>query len=379
MQASRNCSRCGADLDAQAAFCSRCGQPVRAATEPPRPYPSVREQLADLQGRLPGNLATIPLELLAVVALMVASAIWLCVTVALHVHDVARLFDQTDGVSAPGLGLYALATLVILLAFCCWLGFLAWRLTEADARARAVAFVPLIGYGLAVLFSNAGVDGAPGTRAALRSFDSHGAMSIATMLMCWAAAFTLAVVPRNREFFGALAANGRTSLRYDPVRVARDVLITFAAGVGAVGVMYVVAHLIADSSETSIGVKVLVVGALFIVIAAGVIASLPRLLAGDPLARATVSALVFGYLVLMAVVEGQDLALLILLFVGLGAVAYLWLHPAVRVRFAPSLRPPAPSHTTSTSYGGPPTGVPLYGVTSTATDPDRASEPNPPS
>lgn len=373
MQASRNCSRCGADLDAQAAFCSRCGQPVREAAEPARPYRSVREQLADFQQRLPGNLATTPLELLAVVALMLASAIWLCVTVALHVHDVANLFDETDGVSAPGLALYALATLVILLAFCLWLGYLAWRLTEADPRARAVAFVALIGYGLAVLFSNAGVDGAPGTRAALHSLDSHGAMPIATMLMCWAAAFVLALVPTISAFFGAIGANGRTSLRYDPVRVARDVLLVFAGGVAAVGVMYVVAHLIADPSETSIGVKVLVVGALFIVVAAGLIGSLPRLIAGDPLARATASALVFAYLVLMAIVEGQDLALLILLFVGLGALGYLWLHPAVRVRFAPGHRPPAsPPNAVPTSAGSPttasygtgtpPPGVPLYGA-----------------
>ncbi len=386
MQPSRNCSRCGADLDAQAAFCSRCGQPVREAAEPSHPYRSVREQLADLQRRLPGNFATIPLEVLAVVALMLASAIWLCVTVALHVHDVANLFDETDAVSAPGLALYALATLVILLVFCCWLGFLAWRITEADPRARAVAFVPLIGYGLAVLFSNAGVDGAPGTRAALHSLDSHGTMPIATMLMCWAAAFGLAVAPRIRGFFGVVGANGRTSLRFDPVRVGRDVLIAFAGGVAAVGVMYVVAHLIADSSETSIGVKVLVVGALFIVVAAGLIASLPRLIAGDPLARATASALVFSYLVLMAIVEGQDLALLILLFVGLGGLAYLWLHPAVRVRFAPRSRPPAsfpnasstgaPSASASSYHAGaPPHGVPLYGATADDSQPN----PNPPS
>lgn len=381
MQASRNCSRCGADLDAQAAFCSRCGQPVRETAEPPRPYRSAREQLADLQQRLPGNLATIPLELLAVVALMLASAIWLCVTVALHVHDVANLFDDTDGVSAPGLALYALATLVILLLFCCWLGFLGWRLTEADPRARAVSFVPLIGYGLAVLFSNAGVDGAPGTRAALHSLDSHGAMPIATMLMCWAAAFVLALAPRIRGFFGVAGATGRASLRYDPARVARDVLVGFASGVAAVGVMYIVAHLIADSSETSIGVKVLVVGALFIVLAAGLIAALPRLVAGDPLARATASALVFGYLVLMAIVEGQDLALLTLLFVGLGGLAYLWLHPTARVRFSPSLRSPAPpsdiSSANASSVGGgtPPPGVPLYG----ATPDDSPPNPNSPS
>lgn len=385
MQASRICSRCGADLDAQAAFCSRCGQPVRAAAEPTRPYSSVREQLTDLQQRLPGSLATIPLELLLVVALMLASAVWLGVTVALHVHDVAKLFGATDGVSAPGLALYALATLVILLAFCCWLGFLAWRLTEADARARAVAFVPMIGYGLAVLFSNAGVDGAPGTRAALHSLDSHGAMPVTTMLMCWAAAFVLALAPRIRGFFGIVGANGRTSLRYDPVRVARDVLVVFACGVAAVGVMYLVAHLIADSSESSIGVKVLVVGALFIVVGAGLIASLTRVIAGDPLARATATALVFGYLVLMAIVEGQDLALLILLFIGLGGLTYLWLHPAVRLRFAPRLiSPPSPARAdapdagspNASSYGStPPPGVPLYGA---AVD-DSPPNPNPPS
>lgn len=386
MQASRNCSRCGADLDAQAAFCSRCGQPAHETPEPPRPYRSAREQLAELQRRLPGNLATIPLELLVVVALILASAVWLCVTVALHVHDIANLFDETDGVSAPGLALYALATSVILLVFCCWLGFLAWRLTEADPRARAVAFVPLIGYGLAVLFSNAGVDGAPGTRAALHSLDSHGAMPIVTMLMCWAAAFVLALAPGIREFLGVVGASGRPSLRYDPARVARDVLIAFAGGAAAVGVMYVVAHLIADSSETSTGVKVLVVGALFVVVAAGLIASLPRLIAGDPLARATVSALVAGYLVLMAIVEGQDLALLILLFVGLGGLAYLWSHPAARVRFGPGQRPPASSSQVSPTSasaasgasvgkGTPPPGVPLYG----ASPDDSQTDPNSPS
>lgn len=380
MQASRNCSRCGADLDVQAAFCSRCGHPVQGASGPSRPYRSTRDQLADLQRRLPGQLATIPLELLAVVALMLASAVWLCVTVALHVHDVATLFDETDGASAPGLALYALATLVVLLAFCGWLGFLAWRLTKADARARAVAFTPLIGYGLAVLFSNAGADGAPGTRAALRSLDSHGALPVATMLMCWAAALVLAIAPRNREFFGVGAADGRTTLRYDPVRVARDLLIAFAAGVGAVGVMYLVAHLIADPAETSIGVKVLVIGALFIVVAAGVTASSPRLLGGDPLARATVTALVVGYLILMAIVEGQDLALLILLFVGLGALAYLWLHQAAQVRFAaPTLGPRGAGspYKAPPPPGGPPTGVPLYGATTV--DPDPPSDPSPPS
>ena len=307
MQAPRNCSRCGLDLDSQAVFCSRCGQPAQGATEPPRPYPSTRDQLAALQQRLPGNLATIPLELLAVVALIVASAMWLCVTVALHVHDVATLFDNTDGASAPGLALYALATLVIVSSFCCWLGFLAWRLTEADPRARAVWFVPLIGYGLAVLFSNAGVDGAPGTRAALHSLDSHGAMPIATMLMCWAAAFVLSIAPRNREFFGVVAANGRPALRFDPVRVARDLLIAFRRrrrrGRCHVPGRASDRRLVRDQHRGEGARHRRVVhrrGRWFDRDASPAAR-------GDPLARADgdETALVFGFLVLMAIVEGQ--------------------------------------------------------------------------
>jgi hypothetical protein len=376
MQASRSCSRCGANLDAQAAFCSRCGQPVDAATPPPRTYRSVREQIGDVQRRLPGNLATIPIELLVAVALMAASAIWLCVTVALHVHDVASLFEDSDGAGAPGLALYALATLVILLAFCGWLGFLAWRVTERDARARAVAYVPLTGYGLAVLFSNADVDGSPGTRAALHSLDSHGAMPIVTMLMCWAAALILAVTPRIRGFFGTVGPTGQAVQRFDPVRVARDVLIAFASGVAAVGVMYLVAHLIADPFETSIGVKVLVIGILFVAVAAGVIASLNRLVGGDPFARAAVSGLVLAYLVLMAIVEGQDLALLLLLFIGLGGLGYLWLHPAVRARYG--ARPQSPNHSYADAprYGVPHYGPPHYGPPHYG--PPPAAPPNPP-
>jgi hypothetical protein len=366
MQAPRSCSRCGADLDAQAAYCGRCGQPVDAPTQASRTYRSVREQIGDAQRRLPGNLATIPVELLAVVSLMAASAIWLCVTVALHVHDVTSLFDDSDGVGAPGMALYALATLVILLAFCGWLGFLAWRVTECDARARAVAFVPLVGYGLAVLFSNAGIDGSPGTRAALHSLDSHGAMTVVTMLMCWAAALILAVAPRIRSFFGTAESSGQVALRYNPVRVARDVLLADAGGVGAVGVMYLVAHLIASSFETSVGVKVLVIGILFVAVAGGVIASLPRLVGGDPLARATASGLVLAYLVLMAIVEGQDLALLLLLFVGLGALGYLWLHPAARVRYGPRVQSPTPSY------------APQYGGTGQAGTPPAPRPPAPP-
>jgi len=383
MQASRSCSRCGANLDPQAAFCSRCGQPIDTATQPPHTYRSVREQIGDVQRRLPGNLATIPVELIAVVALMAASATWLCVTVALHVHDVANLFEDSDGSGAPGLALYALATLVILLAFCGWLGFLAWRLTEGDARARAVAYVPLIGYGLAVLFSNADVDGAPGTRAALHSLDSHGAMPIVTMLMCWAAALILAVTPRIRGFFGAAGPTGQAVLRYDPVRVARDVLVAFAGGVAAVGVMYLVAHLIADPFETSIGVKVLVVGILFVAVAAGVIASLNRLVGGDPLARAIVSGLVLAYLALMAIVEGQDLALLLLLFVGLGGLGYLWLHPAVRSRYGARPQTPDPSYAGAPHCGTPHSGTPHYGTPPAAPNPPAppygSAPPDPPS
>jgi len=368
MHGSRICSRCGADLDVRAAFCSRCGQPV-GATPPPRDYRGVREQLGDLQRQLPGKLATIPLELLAAVMLMAASAIWLCVTVALHVHDVAKLFNDSDDAGAPGLALYALATLVILLAFCGWLGYLAWRLAEGDPHARAVALVPLVGYGLAVLFSNAGVDGAVGTRAALHSTDAHGAMPIGTMLMCWAAALILAAAPRIREFFGAAGPGGGAALRYDPVRVARDALMVFAAGVAAVGVMYLIAHLIATSIETDIGVKVLVIGILFIAVAACVIAALHRLAGGDPLARAAATVLVLGYLVLMAIVEGQDIALLLLLFVGLGALAFAWLHPASRVRYAPNRWPSAPSRATAAPYGAPPPGVPPYGGASSSSYP----------
>ena len=72
------------------------------------------------------------------------------------------------------------------------------------------------------------------------------------------------------------------------------------------------------------------------------------------------------------------LALLILLFVGLGGLAYLWLHPAVRVRFAPGQRPPASSSSVSSAAdssfgnGPPPPGVPLYGA---APDDDQ-SNPN---
>jgi hypothetical protein len=178
------------------------------------------------------------------------------------------------------------------------------------------------------------------------------------MLMCWAAALILAVTPRIRGFFGIVGAGGRTPLRYDPLRVANDVLTVFAAAVAAVGVMYLVANLIADPFETSIGVKVLVIGILFVAVAAGVIALLNRLVGGDPLARAVVSGLVLGYLVLMAIVEGQDLALLLLFFVGLGGLGYLWLHPAARVRYTPRPQPPHPPYGGAPRYGAAPSSAP---------------------
>ena len=70
-------------------------------------------------------------------------------------------------------------------------------------------------------------------------------------------------------------------------------------------------------------------------------------------------------------------ALLILLFVALGALGYLWFHPTVRVRFAPSQRLATSSATNAFSYGSvpPSPGVPPYGETPE----DSPPNPNSPS
>jgi hypothetical protein len=361
------CPRCGAELDAQAAFCSRCGQAVRGQAAPgqavpgqgpqaARSYRSVSEQFSEFQRRLPGPLATVPLELLVAVALMVASALWLGITVALHVHDVAELFgDSAFGAKLPGLALAVLATLVVLLAFAVWLVYLAWRLTERDSVSRAVAFVPLIGYGLAVLFSSAREEGSGGTFFALHSTDSHGPMPILTMLMCWAAAVFLAAAPGTRGFFGA---SRREPSRLAAVPAARLVLMVFAGGVALVGVLYLVAHLIAKPYEDNIGVKMMVIGILFIAVAAGTIALLTRLVGGDPMARLLVTGLVLAYLILMALIAGQDLALLILLFLGAGAVMYLWVAPTAHMHFASPVPVATAPYGTAPPYGSTPTTPP---------------------
>jgi hypothetical protein len=353
------CPRCGAELDTDAAFCSRCGQAVRgqaAHGQATRSYRSVSEQFSEFQRRLPGPLATVPLELLAAVALMVASAPWLGVTVALHVHDVADLFgDSAFGGKLPGLALAVLATLIVLLAFAVWLIYLAWRLTERDSLSRAVAFVPLVGYGLAVLFSSAREEGSGGTFFALHSIDSHGPMPILTMLMCWAAAVLLAAAPGIRGFFGVV--RGEQS-RLAAIPAARILLTIFAGGIACVGVLYLVAHLIAKPYEDSIGVKLMVIGILFIAVAAGIIAMLARLVGGDPMARLLITGLVLAYLILMALIAGQDLALLILLFIGAGAVAYLWLAPTARIHFAA----PVPVATRPYPTQAPGAAAPPYGT-----------------
>jgi hypothetical protein len=68
--------------------------------------------------------------------------------------------------------------------------------------------------------------------------------------------------------------------------------------------------------------------------------------------------LVLAYLILMALIAGQDLALLILLFIGAGAVAYLWLAPTARIHFAA----PVPVATRPYPTQAPGAAAPPYGT-----------------
>jgi hypothetical protein len=123
-----------------------------------------------------------------------------------------------------------------------------------------------------------------------------------------------------------------------------------------VGLLYLVGRLVAHDYEKQfgLGVKYLVIGILFVVVALACATMVNRMVAGDPLARVVVSAAALAYLVLMAIIAGRDLALLILLFVAVGAVGYVWVGPQAQAFFTPG-RPaqPAPPVQSAPSWQGP--------------------------
>lgn len=351
------CTRCGAEVAEGSASCPVCGQQVGAAAPPPygaapgpsqaqqpeaerptaeqptaeqtraepptaRPaqYRSVREQFDDWQRRLPAPLTGVPIELLAVGALIVASAIWLVIRSALDIDDaITYMSDYGE----PGFGLLILGHLLFMIGFAVWLAYLTWLMIQRDALARQIALVPLIGYGFAVLFADA----------------TDSATYLGTMLMLWIAAAGLLALPVIRGFVGA----GNTPATF--VNAGAGVFRAFAVGAGFMGLIYAVSWILMKIDDDEPPVRYIVIGVLIVLVAVAVWFMLPRLIGGDPMAQLAVTGLTVAYMVLMAILQGKDVSLLILLFLAVGACVYLWLPPAARAHFGVGQRRPAAAGT----------------------------------
>ena len=286
------CPTCGSIALDPGQPCRHCGQSITTTAAPTR-WP---EQLVAAQRQLPAGLAHLPVELLAVCALMTLAGVLLLWPALQVLPDAFRLLGY--GSLGRAFGLLALDLALVVLTLGVSLLLLAWRLTQADRVARGLAYILLGGYSFAVLIGN-----------------DHSAGLIVTMLLCLAAMAILAGAPNVRAFFtGPNAAHAQEAVS---VTVVRTLFAVFAWMMLLFGVSYLPAG--------ALGGRFVVVGLFLIATGAGLFTLNRHLARGEPAARVTATGLMAAYSLLVLIAGGRATATLLGLAFAAAAVGLLWL------------------------------------------------------
>lgn len=309
------CPSCGLEYRDLAGSCPRCQE------HEPR---SARDHLDAAQTSLPGRFSQIPLELLAVCALMALAGL-LLLWPAVQVLPAGFQALGAGGLGTA-LGLLVLELALMLLALGAGLLVLAVRLTNGDRVARGLSYVLLGGFSLSTLIGN-----------------DHSAGLIIVTLLCLLCLAILAGAPAVRTFFtgpGAPHAGEGIS-----VTVARTLLAVFACSAILLGTAFLPAG--------ALGAQWVLGGVILILIGAGVFVLSSRLARGVPAARVIVTGLMAVYAVLDLITSGRDTASILPLCLAAAIVGLLWLPPDAREHFsaspapAPAFAGPVPSGKTA--------------------------------
>jgi hypothetical protein len=300
------CTSCGAGLASTARFCSACGerQPVDEPSPAPRapapaPVAPVVAVTSSPYGPPPPRPLTVapsfPAEVLAVCALMALGGVltlW------------PALKAMPDLLDALGAGGFVSQLALLLLAFWLLLAFfgtaclvLAWRLAQADRVARGLTYV-LVG----------------GLAASIIVGDQHTTGLMLVVVACAVAVALLALGPGAQQFFaGANAPQGGQPVG---LVVARTLVATWAGCIGVVGLMFL--------PLGGLGGKFVVVGILFIAVAAVALWLNGYLSEGDWNARRIISAGAGVYLVLLLILGQRSPGLILPLALSVGVIWNLW-------------------------------------------------------
>jgi hypothetical protein len=339
------CTSCGTAIAAAARFCGSCGARQEEAEPPPTAPPvaeppPVPEPVAEpatvaasapppagpppaapaapaaarptWQQSLPAPFNAIPVEVVAICALMALAGGFTLWPTARILPDIVDLLGAGDGFRE--LGLLLLTVWVVLALFGAGLLLLAWRLAHADRVARGLTYVLCGGLGGAILVG-----------------DDQSTELILVMLACFAAVTILLLAPNVQAFFaGQGAPQGEQPV---PVVIARTLLVVWAICATLVGAMFL--------PLGGLGQRFVVVGVILIVLGLAAFYLSGRLAAGEPQARLIVTAGVVIYAVLLLVVERRDPGLLLPLALAGGIGWNLWMPPEARSHFGAPPQAPA--------------------------------------
>ncbi|HWX86751.1 MAG TPA: hypothetical protein VNX67_01110 [Solirubrobacteraceae bacterium] len=250
------------------------------------------------QQALPRPLSSIPLELLAVCALMTFGGLFVLWPVLESMPSSFKLL----GLSGPffALGLLLFEVWIMLGAFGAICLYVAWRLANADRVARGVAYVLLGAFAAALLVGNV-----------------HNTQMTLVLLACLGAVGTLWLSPNVRAFFtGAGAPQGDQPM---PVIVARVLLAIWSASLCLQGVLLL--------PLGALGGAYVPVGLLMLAAGVGGFVMNRRVANGDETARLIVSAGVVLHVVLLLALGRSDPAVLIPVGLALGVAWNLWAPP----------------------------------------------------
>jgi hypothetical protein len=213
--------------------------PKQAASTPSPALATAPARAGDWQTSLPAPFNAVPLELLAVGALMTIAGLLTLYPAIRILPDMVELLGQSG--FARQIGLLLLTVWAILALVGVALIFLAWKMVHGDRVARGLSYVLLGGLGGAILIG-----------------DEQTTELVLGMLACFGALAVLALAPSLREFFGGAPVVGDEQ----PAAVvqARMLVAIWAATMIFVGVMFLALDDL-DGKFLPIGVLLIVLGA----------------------------------------------------------------------------------------------------------------------
>lgn len=323
--APRFCTACGARVGNVTGFCVQCGAPLSRTDTPGEPAGNVRAETAqaeetvrgsaaggaqttgfftarttavaarEWQKSLPGPFDLIPLELLAVCALMGMAGLLTLWPVIKSLPDTIKLFGY--GGYGRALGVLFLCVWIELAFFGIACLLLAWRMAHADRVARGLSYVLLGGIAAATLFGNV-----------------HDAALILVMLASLAATAVLWFAPGVRAFFAG--AEAPQAGQPAPVMIGRTLIAVWGACALLNGLMFLA---LGDLGSSYVPVGIVLIGA-----GIGAFAVNRQIAQANELGRRIASGGAALYLVALLIVGRRDPGLLIPLALAAGVVWNLW-------------------------------------------------------